>query len=426
MKKQLNKQFLLLFSMGLLICNLAVSQSLSSLSLEDCYKLAAKNYPLVQQNDWITKSQEYSLLNSSKGTLPQITIGGQTTYQSDVTQIPISLPNVKIPSISKDQYKLYGEISQPITDLFTVKYQNDLIKANTMVEQQKTAVELYKIKECINQLYFGIMLIDGQLIQNEILKKDIIAGIDKNKVAIANGIALKSSVDVLKVELLKADQRKTELKAVRKGYADMLSLFINQTIDETTQFEKLNTVSLPTVINRPELQLYDLQMKTIDVQSKLLDTKLLPRFSVFFQGGYGRPGLNMMSNDFELYYIGGVRFSWNINNFYTQKENKKLLDVNQNLLDVQKETFLFNTNLTLKQQQAEIDKIEQLIQSDIKIVQLRESVKHSAQQQLEFGTATTIDYLTYVNAEDQAKQNLILHQIQLLLAQFNYKTTIGN
>ncbi len=403
-----------------------IAQDGKSLTLDGCYQLAERNYPLVKQYALIDRTTEYSFTNASKGYLPQFNMGGQVSYQSDVTQIPISLPNIHIPTMNKDQYKLYGEVSQPLTDLFTVKHEKELIHANAVEEKQKIAVELYKLKERINQLYFGILLIDAQLTQTEMLKKDIHSGIGKNKVAVENGIALKSSTDVLKAELLKADQRTIALKATRKGYTDMLSFFISQPVDENTLLEKPGTVSLAMAINRPELNLFDVQKKTFDVQNKLINDRTLPRFSLFVQGGYGRPGLNMLNNDFDLYYMGGVRLTWNITGFYIQKQDKQLLSLKQNVLDVQKEIFLFNTNLTLKQQHNEIAKLEELIRTDNDIIKLRENVKLSTQNQLEYGTATTNDYLTYVNAEDQATQNLILHNIQLLMAQYNLKTTAGN
>ncbi|PRD46513.1 TolC family protein [Sphingobacterium haloxyli] len=407
--------------------NYTYAQLSRSLNLDVCYQLAENNYPLVKQYALLDKTKEYSLTNASKGYLPQINVGGQASYQSDVTQIPISLPNIDVPSMSKDQYKLYGEVSQPLTDLFMVKHQKELVYANAAVEEQKVEVELYKLKERINQFYFGILLIDAQIAQVELLKKDIRSGMNRNDVAIANGIALKSSSDVLAAELLKADQRTIELKATRKGYADMLSLFINRTIDEHTILEKpFTATALMTEINRPELKLFETQKKTFDVHNKLINNRVLPHFSLFFQGGYGRPGLNMLNNNFDLYYIGGVRLTWNISSFYTQKQEKQLLDLSQNALEVQKETFLFNTNLTLKQQDSEIAKLEELIQTDRDIVQLRKNVKLSAQNQLAYGTTTTNDYLTYINAEDQAKQNMIVHEIQLLMAQYNFKTTSGN
>ncbi len=411
----------------LLICiHWAMAQQSNSLTLDDCLQMAKQNYPLIKQFTLIEKTKEYSIANAQKGYLPQFNVTGQATYQSAVTGFPITLPNVDIPTISKDQYRLYGEVSQSITDLFAVKDQKEYINANSEIETQKIKVELYKLRERINSIYFGILLIDEQIQQTELLKKDIQSGIKKTNVAIDNGIALKSTADNLKAELLKANQRTIELKATRKGYADILTLFIGNPIDESTILEKPKNQMLASTINRPELKLFDLQKKTFDVQEKLITDKNLPRVSLFFQGGVGRPGLNMLNPDFQSYYITGVRLNWNVTGFYTYKMEKQILGLNQSVIDIQRETFLFNTNLTLKQQNADIDKMQELIETDNSIVLLRENVVNTTQNQLTYGTATTNDYLIAVNALDQAKQSLILHEIQLLIAQYNYQSTSGN
>lgn len=409
----------------LLSCHLAAARD-QLLNIDSCYAMAKRNFPLVQQYALIEKSAEYSIENARKGYLPQINIAGQASYQSAVTRIPISLPNMDIPSLSKDQYKLYGEVVQPLTDLFTVKDQQDLVQANANIEVQKIEVELYKLKERINQLFFGILLIDAQLTQTELLKKDIRSGIDKTNVAIVNGIAIKSSADNLRAELLKADQKIIELKAARKGYIEMLALFTGLSIDDNTLLEKPVQQLASNTINRPELKLYELQKRTFDIQQKLVTAKNRPRFSLFLQGGLGRPALNMLSNDVNGYYIGGVRLNWNLSGFYTYNREKQLLSVNQQSLDVQRETFLFNTNLSMLQQNAEITKIQQLIATDNDIIRLRENIKNTTQTQLTNGTATTNDYLVAVNAEDQARQNQLLHQVQLLMAQYNYLVTTGH
>jgi outer membrane protein TolC len=179
-------------------------------------------------------------------------------------------------------------------------------------------------------------------------------------------------------------------------------------------------------MNRTELRLFDFQKKSYDVQSKLITAKLLPQFNLFLQGGLGRPALNMLSNDISGYYIAGLRLNWNFSGFYTYKTDKKILALNQNGLDIQKDVFLFNTTLTMKQQNSEVEKIQELIESDQSIISLRENIKNTTRNQLEYGTATTNDYLVAVNAQDQALQNLMLHQIQLLIAQYNHQTTSGN
>jgi len=397
-----------------------------SLSLNNCLEMARQHYPLIKQYALIEKTKEYSISNAQKAYLPQFNIAGQASYQSDVTRLPLSLPGMNIPVMDKDQYRLYGEVSQSVTDLFTVKDQKEYIHTNSEIEVQKTAVELYKLRERIYTLYFGILLFDAQLKQADLLKKDIQNGIEKTNVAIANGVALKSTADNLKAELLKTDQRSIELKAARKGYADMLALFIDKPVDENTILEKPARQILSNTINRPELTLFNLQKRAFNVQEKLISAKNLPRLSAFFQSGLGRPGLNMLDNDFQAYYIGGLRLSWNFTNFYTYKSEKKILALQQHAIDVQRDAFLFNTNLVLKQQNAEIAKMQALIETDRSLITLRENIKKTAQNQLSYGTSTTNDYLMAINAEDQARQNLIIHEIQFLMTAYSYQTTTGN
>ena len=312
---------ILLLGLSALIFYPAFTQT-GKLSVDSCYAMAKRNYPLLKQYALIEKSRDYSLENAAKGTLPQLNLAGQGTYQSEVTRIPISLPNLEIPTLSKDQYKLYAEVAQPITDLFTVKYQKELIKSNAEVEGQKIEVELFKIKERINQLFFGIILVDAQIQQTELLKKDIQLGIDKTNAAITNGTALKSSVNALKAELLKANQRIIELKAARKGYLDMLSLFIHQQLDDNVVLEKPAVLTVSSSINRPELRLFSAQQRTFEVQNKLITARNLPRASLFLQGGYGKPALNVLNNGFDLYYIGGLRLNWNLSGYYTAKNER--------------------------------------------------------------------------------------------------------
>ncbi len=403
----------------------AGAQPATVLTLEECYALARKNYPQIKQFALIEQTRAYSLENAATAKLPQINLSGYATYQSEVVQVPLSLPGINIPTMNKDQYRIYGEVSQSITDMVTVKNQEELIKANSNIDQQTIEVELYRLKERIDQLYFGILLLDAQIVQTRILRKDVLAGIEKIEVAIANGTALESQKDLLRAEALKIDQRLIEQKAGRNGFTEILSLFIRQTVDSNTVFELPAGLALNPTVRRPEIALYEMRQQQLDVQQLLIKDKTLPRISVFLQGGYGRPGLNMLKNEFDFYYIGGVRLSWNLSAFYTARKEKQLLSFKQTALDVQKETFLFNTTLELQQTNNEIGKLHQLITTDHDIIELRAKVKMTTQLQLQHGTATANDYLLNLNAEDQAKQSLILHQLQLLMAQYNYKTTAG-
>jgi outer membrane protein TolC len=406
----------------------AVKGQSSQLGIDQCYRLARKNYPLIKQRDLITKTKDYSVSNAAKGYLPAFSVNGQATYQSAVSQLPFTIPikGFSLPTYSKDQYKLYGELDQTIYDGGLIKNQKQTAEAEEVIQQQSLEVELYALYDRVNQLFFGALLIEEQLKQNALLKADVQNGIDKTKALVANGTAYRSSVDELQAQLLQTDQSRIELVASKKAYLDMLSVFIDSPVDANTVLEKPAAPMLTDSISRPELLSYDYQKKTNDLQYDLLKAQVRPRLGFFVQGGYARPGLDFLDNNFAWYYIGGLKLSWNLGSLYTLKNQRKMLDINKETLDIQKETFVFNTNLAQKQQNSDITKYLELVKTDDEIIRIRESVKKAASAQLQNGVLSAHDYVTEVNAEDEARQNKILHEMQLLQTQYSYQNTIGN
>lgn len=419
------KKYILFIALAL--TQRAFSQELQRLTLAEAYDMSQKNYPVIKQKDLVKKTADISIANLQKGFLPQLTLSGQASYQSDVTKVPVSIPGFSIESPSKDQYKVVADLNQLIYDGGTIKEQKALQQLNASVEGQKVEVELYKLKERINQIYLSVLYLDEQLKQVDLVKEDIQTGIKRIEAQVQNGVAFKSNLKMLKAELLKTDQRRIETKASRKGLLDALGLFLGQPVSENVQLDKpvLTAFTVNEEISRPELKLYSEQEKLNGQQNKLITAKNLPKASLFAQGGYGRPGLNMLVNDFDFYYMGGVRLNWSLGNLYTRKKEREQVEVNKKMIDVQKETFLLNTNTQLKQQQSEIEKLSELVASDNEIINLRRSVTDAAKAQLENGVITANDYLKEVNAEDQARQLMITHQVQLLQAQINYNTISG-
>jgi outer membrane protein TolC len=408
--------------------SIARAQSAATLTIQECYKLARQNYPLIKQRGLITKTKDYSVSNAAKGYLPAFSINGQATYQSAVTTFPFTIPikGFTLPQYSKDQYKIDGELDQAIYDGGVIKNQKQTAEANDVIQQQSLEVELYALYDRVNQLFFGTLLIDAQLKQNNLLRLDVQNGIDKAKAQVANGTAYRSSVDELEAQLLQTDQSRIELLASKKAYLNMLGIFIDRAVDDSTPIEKPAPPAMTDTVSRPELLSYEYQKKTFDLQDDLLKAQLRPKLGFFVQGGYARPGLDPLSNNFQWYYIGGLKLSWNFAGLYTLKNERRILDINKQDLDIQKQTFLFNTNLTQKQQNADITKYEELMKTDDRIIAMRESVKEAASAQLQNGVLSAHDYITEVNAEDRARQNLILHEMQLLQEQYSYQNTVGN
>lgn len=396
-----------------------------TLNLEQCYALAKQNYPLIHQRELIEQSSGYSIENASKAYLPQITLYGSATYQSDVPRIPFELPGNPAPLIPKDQYKVYGELTQVIYDGGAISLKKEGQESESAVKKQGLEVELYKLHERINQLYFGILLIEQQIRQTDLYRKDLDLGLRKTSAAIANGIALQSSADVLRVELLKLQQRTIELTSMRKAYLDMLGWMTGTTPDENTVLILPEDIEATAALRRPELGWFEAQLQSLDLQQKQLQVQNRPKISLFLQGGVGRPALNIFDDQLTGFYYGGLRMAWPLGGYYVNKNETALIDLRRQDIGMQEETFRFNTLLQSKKENQEIEKLENLLATDDEIIQLRMSIKQSALNQLENGVMTSSDYLREANAEDTARQNKILHAIQLKMARYTLQTTLG-
>ncbi|RLJ32647.1 outer membrane protein TolC [Chryseobacterium sp. 7] len=401
-----------------------------SLTLEECYHLAKENYPEIKKLGMMAKTAEYTIDNANKGYLPKILFSGQATYQSQTISfsdalgaLPIS---ASLPSLSKDQYKIQGEVDQLLYDGGIIHQQKELTKANNELQTQNIEVSLYTLKQRINALFFSILLTNAQLKQNEIKKANLQTQVQKAEAALQYGTAYRSNVDELKAEVVNTDMANTEYISNRNAYLKMLSIFIGKDISDSSVLQSPKLELLSSEINRPELKGFDLQKSVYTLQEEQLKSDLMPKVSAFFQGAYGRPTLNIIENKFGPWFITGVRFSWSLESLYTSSNKKQILELNRKTTDTNKETFLINTKMDLAQQEENIKKYNLLLEQDKSVIDLRHSVTQSAEAQLANGVITTHEYIQKLNTEHLANQAMILHQIQLLQAQYNQKFISGN
>lgn len=397
----------------------------AQLSIEECYRKAQANYPLIKQYNLIEQTKEYNLSNASKGYLPQLSLKAKASYQSEVTEIPIDIPGVK--SLSKDQYNATLELNQIVWDGGAIQAKKENIRQEAETEQRNIEVTLYTINDRVNQLFFGILMQDAQIAQNNYITGELQRNSDQIKSYISNGVANQADWDAVKVEILRAEQKNAQLKHNRKAYLDMLSLLTGETIHEGIQLQK-PAVNQPvnTNIQRPEMELYASQIKTMETRNLEVNASLRPKIGLFLTGGYGRPGLNMLENNLSSYYTGGINLSWNIGNFYTRKQSRQIIATSINSIQNQQETFLFNTHLDMTKQTTEIEKYRDLLKYDDSIIELRRSVRKASEVKLANGIITTVDLMRDINAEDLAVQDKIIHETDLLIAIYNLRYITNN
>lgn len=401
------------------------------MTIEDCLQRAADNYPLIQQYDLIERSREYSTGNILKNYLPQVSLNAQASLQSDVTGLPLdmsSLPfDIDIPTLSKDQYRATIDVSQQIWDGGITNTQRKLIEKNSEAEKQTVEVSLYAIREKIIQLYFGILAIDKHLTLLELIEENLTSSKNIAQSMIKNGTAMQGDIDLIYVELLSVGKNKIEQESLRKAYLRMLGLFVNQSLSDDVLLQIPITDYEPSrEINRPELNLFNAQNSIFDMQRKLINAQNMPKIALFAQGGYGRPGLDLLDDGFRFFAIGGIKLTWNINRFYTQKNDLRLIEQKRQSTQIQKETFLFNTNLTLTKEEEDIRKLKELIIKEDEIVQFRTRIKTVSESKYRNGVYQINELIRDVNAENQAMQSKSLHEIHYLMKIYNYNHLQGN
>ncbi len=420
----------------IVVVAMATVSANAQLTLDECQRLAAENYPLLRQYDLVRQTTDFTVSNISKGYLPQLTLSGQATYQSDVMDLPDALTGMfaqsgnKPKGLDKDQYRIALDVSQTIWDGGNIAAQKQAARAQGKVQEAQTNVSMYEVRSRVNDLFFGILLIEDRIRLNADLMALLKSNSEKTANLCKNGVAMQSDADMVRAEYLKAKQQHTELEAMKRSYVQMLALFLNKQPDEIKDLQKPDA-TLPAEMGnkRPELSVFDAQLQQNEAQRHLLSSGLLPRLSLFAQGYYGYPGYNMFddmfSHDFSWNGMVGVRLTWNISRLYTHKTDRRKLDVTRSNIETARETFLFNNRLLTTQESSNIDRYHRLIAEDEEIITLRTSVRKAAEAKLEHGIIDVTNLLQYITQENQARNGQSTHEIEMLKHIYELKHTIN-
>lgn len=403
------------------------------ITIEDCYIKARENYPLIKKLGLVEKTRDYNIDNLNKGYLPQLMFSSKATYQSDVTKIPIDLEamgfkGVEIPHLSQDQYGITLEMNQTIWDGGVIKSSKDAVKSSSEVEKNNIEVSLYSVNERINQIYFGILLADAKIEQNRLLKKFLTNSYEQVESYVKNGVANQSDLDAIKVDMIKAEQNEVDFITAKRTYITILSKFTGTDISFDSEFVKPSPErpSEGSILRRPEMSLFDSQVMKYRSEYGRINSGLYPRLSIFATGGYGKPGLDMFENKFSPYYIAGIKLNWNIGNFYSLKSQRKLIRNNIDMVENQREMFLFNTDIDIAQKELAIDKYVNQIKYDDEIIRLKTSIRKASEAKIANGTISGTDLMQDINAEHAAIQSKITHEIQLLLSIYDFKYVLND
>ena len=405
-------------------------------TLEQCQQAAEQNYPLIRQYDLISKTTDLTVANIQKGWLPQVSASAQATLQSDVTAFPDQIQKVyqqmgiDMEGLRKDQYRVGIDVQQTVYDGGFIRSQKEIARQQGEVQSAQNEVNMYHVRKRVNEMYFGLLLIDEQIKLNSDLQELLSANEKKLASMVKNGTAAESDYQSVKAERLDVMQQATSLQAQRNALVRMLSAFCGIEV-KTAEKPVLSAAVLQQQTGqRPELKALDAQLRLADAQEKALDAALMPKLGVFAQGFYGYPGYNMfedmMGHKWSLNGMIGARLTWNIGALYTRKNDKAKLNAQRSMFNVQRETFLFNNNLEQIQQNEDIERYRKLMADDEEIITLRSAVRRAAESKLSHGIIDVNDLVREINAENGARVQQTIHEIEMLKEIYNQKYTTNN
>lgn len=421
------KRFLLILIAGL-------SLTATAQSLEECQQAASRNYPLIKQYDLIARTTDYTVANIRKSWLPQVTAGAQATYQSDVTAWPeqmqtlLTQMGMDLKGLKKDQYRVGIDVNQTIYDGDAIGSRAAVAREQGNVDAAQVEVNLYAIRQRVNEMYFSLLLLDENIQLNENVQEVLAASEKKLQSMFKHGTAAQSDYHAIRAERLAMEQQLSALKSQRKALVGMLTAFCGI---EVTDPVKPGVADVPMdVNNRPELALFDSQLRLADARERQVNSRLLPRLNLFASGYYGYPGYNMfedmMRHRWTLNGMVGVKLNWNIGALYTRRGDKATIALQRQMIEANRETFLYNNRLDQIRLNEELTLFRDLARQDAEIIDLWTSVRQAAESRMNHGIIDVNDLIKEIINEHNARVTRSTHEIEALKRIYDIRFTLNN
>ena len=403
-------------------------------TLEQCQQAAERNYPLIAQHDLIARTTDLTVSNIQKGWLPQVTATAQATYQSAVTAWPDEMKGlmqqmgVDMKGLARDQYRVGLDVQQTLYDGGAIRAQRQVAREQGAVQQAQLDVTLYNVRQRVDDMFFGLLLLDDQMRLNADLQELLAASEKKLASMVKHGTAAQCDLNNVTAERLNVVQQHTILESQYRVLQSMLATFCGIEITGLVKPAAIDAAGADN--NRPELSLIDSQLRLADAQDHALNAALLPRLGLFAQGYYGYPGYNMfkdmMSRDWSWNGMVGARLTWNIGALYTHRNDKAKVQLQRETAQNQREVFLFNNRLEQMQYREAIERYRSLMAQDEKIIILRQQVRKAAESKLSHGIIDVNDLVREINSENAARVQQSIHEIEMLKQMYDLKYTMNN
>jgi outer membrane protein TolC len=387
---------------------------LATLNLEQCIQAASATNPVFEKSKVIQSLGAVTGEKLGQNWLPTFKINGQLTWQNEVTQLNIDapIPGFEVPQIPQTQYRVAGELTQTVFDGGLTRRTKALEKAKTQASTLQAETGQQDLTLQIQNLFFQVLLLDANKRSLDLVQEDLAKQLEKVRSLRENGMVTGAAIDRLQAEMLVVELKMDQLQRGKETVVNNLALLTSLDISINTGFTLPEPA--PEADIRKEYAFFEAQKSIIDKQVDLLNASGIPLLQAFVLGGYGQPGFNFLDENPAFLFQAGVRLQWDISSFYTKQKDREILSLRQVQLDKEKRVFDLKQQNTANQLEQSLDDYAAALQSDQKIISLREKIKERAAAQLANGTLTTAEYILDLNEWSRAMLEKDLHQIQEL------------
>jgi outer membrane protein TolC len=412
-----------------------VARAQDTLQMTDLQEMALRTDPRTAQ--FALRRRASDLRGAAIGSerLPQLTLNGWASHQSDLTQPGRYAPGAGFPNLPLDRWQSTVDVDQLLYDGGTISRRRELERARYAEEAAEVNVALYGLRSEVNSAFFSAFLLQQRSAEYDALITDLDARLAAVRARVEAGTALRREAAELEAERVRATLQRDEAQAARRASLAVLADFAGMPIDtaavlvlptdEPEKTQQLTPAALATLRSRPEFERLKQSRQRLGQEAALASSENAPRVSAFAQGGVGLPGLDQFRTSSDAFWQAGVRVEWRPWTWRSAGREVEALEQEQRVLNTEEDALTRSLSRTVISYLEDIKRLSAALAEDQRVVNLRAEVERQARLQHDEGAITTADYVETRTNVLEAHLTLQRHRVELAQARAAYLTTLG-
>ena len=406
-----------------------------TLEIAQLQELALRADPRTAQFELLRRASDLRRSAIGSERLPQLSLNGWATHQSDVIRPRLNVPGATFPDLPKERWQSTIDVDQLLFDGGNTSRRRELELARFAESAAQVSAALYGLRSEVNSAFFSAFLLQQRSAEYAALIADLDVRLAAVRARVEAGTALRRDAAEVEAERVRATLQRDEAEAARRASLAVLSDLAGTAIDTTAvlvlpthepeKTQPLSVAAIAALRRRPEFERLKRSRARLGVEAALAESENAPRVSAFGQAGVGLPGLDQFRTTSDAFYQAGVRVSWRPWTWQSAGRKRAALQQEQQILETEEKALARRLGRTVLSNLEDIERLRGALAEDQRIVNLRAEVERQARLQHDEGAITTADYVETRTNVLEARLTLQRHRVELAQARAAYLTTLG-